>query len=51
MQTSREGSNSTKPERRHPEDCQTIVTETRRVLIDVFYKHFKQFRVLNVNVF
>ena len=39
-QTSREGSNSTKHERRPPEDGQTIVTETCRVLIDVFYKHF-----------
>ena len=38
--TSREGSNSTKHERRHPEDGQTIVTETCRVLIDVFYRHF-----------
>jgi hypothetical protein len=50
MQTSREGSNSTKHERRPPEDGQTIVTEICRVLIDVFYKHFKQFGVLNVNV-
>ena len=33
-------SNSTKHERRPPEDGQTIVTETCRVLIDVFYKHF-----------
>jgi hypothetical protein len=33
-------SNSTKHERRPPEDGQTIVTETYRVLIDVFYKHF-----------
>jgi hypothetical protein len=40
-QTSREGSNSTKHERRPPEDSQTIVTETCRVLIDVFYKLFK----------
>jgi len=39
-QTSREGSNSTKHERRPTEDGQTIVTETCRVLIDVFYKHF-----------
>ena len=39
-QTSREGSNSTKHERRPPEDGQTIVTETCRLLIDVFYKHF-----------
>ena len=38
-QTSRESSN-TKHERRPPEDGQTIVTETCRVLIDVFYKHF-----------
>ena len=28
------------PLRRPPEDGQTIVTETCRVLIDVFYKHF-----------
>jgi len=34
------GSNSTKHERRPPEDGQTIVTETCRDLIDVFYKHF-----------
>jgi hypothetical protein len=33
-------SNSTKHERRSPEDGQTIVTETCSVLIDVFYKHF-----------
>ena len=39
-QTSIEVSNSTKHERRPPEDGQTIVTETCRVLIDVFYKHF-----------
>ena len=39
-QTSREGSKSTKHERRPPEDGQTIVTETCRVSIDVFYKHF-----------
>ena len=32
------------------EDGQTIVTETCRISIDVFYKHFQQFRVLNVNV-
>jgi len=31
-QTSREGSNSTKHERRPPEDGQTTVTETCRVL-------------------
>jgi hypothetical protein len=35
-----ETSNSTKHERRPPEDGQTIVTETCTVLIDVFYKHF-----------
>ena len=34
-QTSREGSNNTKHERRPPEDGQAIVTETCRVLIDV----------------
>jgi hypothetical protein len=39
-QISRESSNSTKHERRPPENGQTIVTETCRVLIDVFYKHF-----------
>jgi hypothetical protein len=39
-QTSREVSNSTKHERRPPEDGQTIVTEICRVLIDGFYKHF-----------
>ena len=39
-QTSTEGSNSTKHEGRPPEDGQTIVPETCRVLIDVFYKHF-----------
>ena len=39
-QTSRGGSNSTKHERRPHEDGQIIVTETCRVLIDVFYKHF-----------
>jgi hypothetical protein len=39
-QTSREGSNSTKHERRSTEDGQTIVTKTCRVLNDVFYKHF-----------
>jgi len=39
-QTSRESSNSTKHERRPSEDGQTIVTETCRVLIDVFYKPF-----------
>jgi len=50
MQTSREGSNSTKHKRWLPEDGQTIVTETCRVLIDVFYKHFWKFRVLNVKV-
>jgi hypothetical protein len=33
-----------------PKDSQTIVTEICRVLIDVFYKYFKQFSVLNVNV-
>jgi hypothetical protein len=40
MQTSREGSNSTKQERQPPEDGQTVVAETCRVLIDVLYKHF-----------
>jgi len=35
-QTSREGSNSTKHERRPPEDGQTIVTETCRVLMMCF---------------
>ena len=33
-------SNSTKHERRPPEDGQTIVTETCRVFNDVFYTHF-----------
>ena len=33
-------SNSSKHEGRRSEDGQTIVTETCRVLIDVFYKHF-----------
>jgi len=40
MQTSKEGSNSTKHERRPPENGQTVVTKTCMVLIDVFYKHF-----------
>jgi len=35
-QTSREGSNSTKHERRLPEDGQTVVTETCRVLMMCF---------------
>jgi len=35
-QTSREGSNSTKHERRPPEDGQTTVTETCRVLMMCF---------------
>ena len=39
-QTSREGSNSTKHERRPPEDGQTIVTEACRVLIMCFTNIF-----------
>ena len=39
-QTSREGSNSTKNERRPPEDGQTIVTETCRVLMMCFTNIF-----------
>ena len=39
-QTSREGSNSTKHERRPPEDGQTIVTETCRVLVMCFTNIF-----------
>ena len=39
-QTSREGSNSTKHERRPPEDGQTIVTETCRVLMMCFTNIF-----------
>ena len=39
-QTSREGSNSSKHERRPPEDGQTIVTETCRVLIMCFTNIF-----------
>jgi len=40
MQTSREGSNSTKHGRRPPEDGQTIVTETCRVLMMCFTNIF-----------
>ena len=40
-QTSREGSNSTKHERRPPEDGQTIMTETCRVLMMCFTNIFK----------
>jgi len=40
-QTSREGSNSTKHERRPPEDGQTIVTETCSVLMMCFTNIFK----------
>jgi len=39
-QTSRGGSNSTKHERRPPEDGQTIVTETCRVLMMCFTNIF-----------
>ena len=39
-QTSRGGSNSTKHERRPPEDGQTIVTETFRILMMCFTKIF-----------
>ena len=39
-QTSREGSNSTKHERRPPEDGQTIATETCRVLMMRFTNIF-----------
>jgi len=39
-QTSREGSKSTKHERRPPEDGQTIVTETCRVLMMCFTNNF-----------
>jgi len=39
-QTSREGSNSTKHERRPPENGQTIVTETCRVLMMCFTNIF-----------
>jgi len=39
-QTSREGSNSTKHERRPPEDGQTIVTETCGVLMICFTNIF-----------
>jgi len=48
-QTSREGSNSTKHGRRPPEDGQTIVTETCRLLMMCFTDIFKNL-VLNVNV-
>ena len=44
-------SNSTKHERRTPEDGQTIVTETCRVLMMCFADFLKPFSVLNVNVF
>ena len=47
--TSREGSNSTKHGRRPPEDGQTIVTETCRLLMMCFTDIFKNL-VLNVNV-
>ena len=40
MQRSREGSKSTKHKRRPPEDGQTIVTETCRVLMMCFTKLF-----------
>jgi len=40
MQTSREGSNSTKHERQPPEDGQTIVTKTCRVLMMCFTNIF-----------
>jgi hypothetical protein len=36
----RRSSSGTKHERRPPEDGQTIVTETCRVLMMCFYKHF-----------
>ena len=49
-QTSREGSNSTKHGRRPPEDGQTIVTETCRVLINCFTNIFNNLVFLNVNV-
>ena len=39
-QTSREVVTALSTEDGPPEDGQTIVTETCRVLIDVFYKHF-----------
>jgi len=39
-QISREGSNSTKHDRRPPEDGQTIVTETCRVLMMCFTNIF-----------
>jgi len=49
-QTRREGSNSTKHERRPPEDGQTIVTETCRALMMCYTNIFKNFVFLNVNV-
>jgi hypothetical protein len=44
-------SNSTKHERRPPEDGKTIVNETCRFLMMCFRNIFLKFSVLNVNVF
>jgi hypothetical protein len=43
-------SNSTKHETRPPEDGQTIVTKTCRVLMMCFTNIFNNFGVLNVNI-
>jgi hypothetical protein len=43
-------SSGTKHERRPPEDGQTVMTETCRVLIMRFKNIFNNFNVLNVNI-